>query len=154
MVFSRAKGPVALDAVKEVLLFVFSGLFLTAVSVIVSGKFAAKVFPLGFLDTDEFNVNLIVIRLKAKGDEVSLGFCLFILSMVITVWCGGPAAYEVFRRQSGIDVGQWNSLCILASVLCLFESILIYSLSRLLKPRPLVSNKERDEVIEKLKNGQ
>ncbi|MBP2161782.1 MULTISPECIES: hypothetical protein [Asticcacaulis] len=146
------KAKELISGAMEILYFIFSWIVLLTISVIISGKFAAKAFPVGFIGDDKIAINIVILKMKATGDEVALGFSIFILCLAASVIFGGGAAYEYFKIHSGIDVGQWNSLCVISSAACLTISIFAYLISKLLVPPRVISGTERQEMIEKLKN--
>jgi hypothetical protein len=141
-----------LSTATGILHFIFSWIVLLTISIIISGKFAAKAFPMGFMGDDKFVIDVYMLKLKATGDEVTLGFSFFIVCLVACIFFGGVSAYEFFKLHSGIDIGQWNSLCVISSGACLLLSILMFFLSKLLRSPRLVSEKEREELIKRLKN--
>ena len=142
----------AINLVRDVLAFLLSWVVLAAIAIIVSGKLVAKRFPLGFDDDADFRIPLIIFHLRARGDEVSLGLILFILTLAFSIVAGGPAAYEFFKRQSGIDVGQWNSLCVIASFTSVMIALLIYMVAPLFRGQPIVDEAEREETLRRSKD--
>lgn len=143
----------AISLVQDVLAALLSWIVLAAISIIVSGKLIAKRFPLGFDDEADFRIPLVIFRLRARGDEVSLGLIVFILTLALAVTVGGKEAYEFFRRQSGIDVGQWNSLCVIASFLSVFIALLIYMMAPLLRGQPVIKGADRAEAMQRLEDN-
>jgi hypothetical protein len=107
--------------VQGLLAVLFSWIVLLGISVIISGKLVAQHIVLNFSDEDVFSINLIFFKVRARGDEVSLGFILFLLCFGIVLVFGGQGAYLYFKTQAGIDIGHWNSMCAISSLLCIFE---------------------------------
>jgi hypothetical protein len=136
-----------IEQTKALLLAVFSWVILTATGVIVSGKLLARRIPLGVGSTDLFSINLVAFRIKATGDEVVLGLLLFGLALGSVVWFGGLKTYQFFRLQTGLDVGQWNSLCVVASFYATIVSTIIWVAAPLFGAKPLINSKERDAQI-------
>src|SRR6202035_1154143 len=86
----------AIDAAQSLITFIFSWVVLLGISVIIAGKLTAKYMALDIGGDDLFSINLIAFRIKAKGDEVSLGFVIFVLSLVFVILTGGRSSYEIF----------------------------------------------------------
>jgi hypothetical protein len=145
------------SSIQSILTTLFSWAVLAALSVIISGKLLAKRIPAGFNDAALFNIPLGIFRLEAKGDEVSLGIIMFIFSFTGCIIFGGKAAYELFREQAGIDIGQWNSLVVISSFLAVIVSTALCLILSRFAGQPVVDRQERKDVLEKLEdmsNGQ
>src|SRR4051794_17170374 len=112
MTCMREGAAANLGLLQDVITFLLSWLALAAIAIIVSGKLIAKRMPLGLNDDALFRMPLIFFDLRARNDEVSLGLISFILSLAVCIGLGGKSAYLFFRENAGIDVGQWNSLCV------------------------------------------
>src|SRR5688572_11292020 len=93
-----------IDAAQALITFVFSWVILLGVSVIIAGKLVAKHFVLNLGPDDLFSINLVAFRIRAKGDEVSLGFVVFVIALVIVILGGGKQSYEIFKDRAGIDI--------------------------------------------------
>jgi hypothetical protein len=140
----------AIQALKAVLAFILSWIGLTAISIIISGKLIARRIPLGFLEEDVFNINLIFFKLKSKGDEVSLGLIVFISNLGGWVIFGGPSAYEFFKIHAGIDVGQWNSLCIISSFASICIAFVFFAISGWATGVPVIAARGRATMLERI----
>lgn len=141
-----------LDVLQTVLIFLFSWVVLLGISVIVTGKIAARHFSMGIDLSDEFKINIYIINIKARGDEVSLGFLIFSVFLFLTILIGGADAYAFFRSRSGIDIGHWNSLCMVASFLSLIFSACLIIYFRVSSHGPIISPADRKELMEQIKN--
>jgi hypothetical protein len=141
----------ALDVSKEVLGFVFSWIVLLGIGVIVSGKLAGQHFILGFSDEDSFSINVVAFRIRARGDEVSLGFLFFFLCLGLVVIFGGADAYTYFKSHAGIDIGHWNSICVISSFLSIVVAVVLWIMRAMFGYQPIVNGKERIKQIEQLK---
>jgi hypothetical protein len=138
-------------AVEQALAIFFSWGVLAAISIIISGKLLGSRFALGFVAEDRFRIPLLIFDIRARGDQVSLGSLTFIFSLTVWVCFGGAGAYQFFKRQTGLDIGQWNSLCAIAAVFAMFVSLAIYIVAPLLGRQPVIGQGARDDVISKLK---
>jgi hypothetical protein len=146
----------SIHLVQEALAVFFSWFILAAVAIIISGKLLAKRFSMGFVQEDKFRIPLLIFDIRARGDEVSLGLLAFLGSFAVWLIFGGKNAYEFFRDHAGIDIGQWNSLCVMASFSALFLCLIMFIVAPLVGSQPVVSEEIRAEVIsklERLKNG-
>jgi hypothetical protein len=139
-----------LQLIGEALLFLFSWIVLAAIAIIISGKLIAKRVPLGFVEGDRFRINLVIFDMKARGDEVSLGFIVFIMSLSLCIVFGGKGAYLFFKAQSGIDIGQWSSLCAISSFLSIFCAVLIWTAALFVKGAPVVDQGARQEMLDRV----
>ncbi len=138
-------------AVQGLIVVILSWMVLVALAIIISGKLVVKRFPFGLKDDALFSIPLHYFKIKATGDEVSVGFLLFILSLGLAVIFGGVPAYQFFRQQAGIDIGQWNSLCVIACFFSLLFATFVFLLVPVFKSEPLVSDKDRKEVNDRLR---
>jgi hypothetical protein len=141
-----------IEFARQIFVFIISWVVLTAISIIISGKFAAKIIRIGLSGDDQFLINLIWLKLKSTKDEVVLGFAFFIVAFVIVFILGGEGAYDFFKKHSGLDIGQWNSLCVMSALLCASFCFILYLISLLFKKSPIITNEERKSIIEKLSN--
>lgn len=137
--------------IEQALAVFFSWFVLAAISIIISGKLLGSRFALGFVNEDRFRIPLGIFDIRARGDQVSLGALTFIFSLTIWVCFGGAEAYSFFKRQSGLDIGQWNSLCAIAAVFTMFIALVIYIAAPFVARQPVITQSARDEVIDKLK---
>lgn len=140
----------AIAQVQRAILGVFSWILLMAVGVIISGKLLALRIPLRLKSDDLFSINLLLFKLRASGDEVSLGLATFILTLGPVVVLGGSAAYGFFREHTGLEIGQWNSLCAISSFFSIVVATAVWILASLIRGQPLISAEERAEQIKKL----
>jgi hypothetical protein len=137
---------------------VFSWAVLATASIIISGLLLARRFPLTFVQEGKLIIPLWVFELKAQRDQVILGVMAFILALTCVVCLGGPSAYQFFRIQAGIDIGQWNSLCVIASSLTMICSLITFIVTPLLSgASPVITDMERASIISRIQelgNGQ
>lgn len=129
---------------------VFSTAALTAIAVLFSGKLIARRIRINLPETDVFSLNLGILRIRAQGDEVACGFLMFILAVAATAAVGGEPAYLFFKSRSGIDLGQWSSLCAIAGLVSVIVSIAVWAIAPLFRVRPLLSGEERSAQIAKI----
>jgi hypothetical protein len=130
---------------------IFSWAVLATASIIISGSLLAARFPLAFVKQGKLLIPLGVLSLRADKDQVYLGLMSFIFSLSFTVIFGGATAYKYFVNQAGIDVGQWNTLCIIASAFCLVFSLMIYIAIPLFdRSSPILSSSQRTKMLERL----
>jgi len=133
--------------------FVFSWIILLGAGVILSGKILAKHWPLNLTENDLFTINIVLFRLTAKGDQVALGLIVFALSLGGSVIFGGQPAYELFKSHSGLDIGQWNSICFIASLVSVaISTFLHFSFILLGGAAPVVTPKERSNQLKRLRH--
>ena len=142
-------GDVIADA-QALLTFVFSWIVLLGIGVIVSGKLTAQHIVLGLGEDDLFSINLVAFRIRAKGDEVSLGFVLYFFCLVAVIVLGGPEAYTILKERAGLDIGHWNSICVIASFLSIISAALLRIMRPVLTRAPIVTDSERTAIIKKL----
>lgn len=142
-----------IDFFQSVLAALLSWIFLAAISIIISGKLISKRLPIGIRDDSIFVINLKVFQIGAKGEEVSTGFIAFILSLSFCIIFGGADAYESFRAKSGVDIGHWNSLCVIASFLSLLLATTICILAPFLKGAPVINAEDRRETLDRLEDS-
>ena len=128
----------------------FSWFVFAAVSIIISGKLLGSRFVMGFVQEDRFRVPLGIFDIRARGDQVSLGLLAFLASFAVWVCFGGEAAYHFFKRQAGLDLGQWNSLCVLASFSALLVSFVIYVIAPFFGVQPVINSKTRSDLVNRL----
>lgn len=138
---------ISLDFVQSVIAALLSWLVLAGISIIISGKLISLRLPIGIRDDSNFHIPLVIFTIRAKGEEVTSGFLSFILSLVSCIFLGGKGAYSLFKDQAGVDIGQWNSLCVMASFLSLFVATLICIFVPFMRGAPLISKKDRSETL-------
>jgi hypothetical protein len=116
-----------------------------------TGKLTAKHWTIGATSDDIFSINLYVFKIRASGDEVSFGFVIFVLSLAGVIWFGGEDLYLLFKARSGLNIGHWNSMCVVASFISVLVAVLIY-LYFLWSTRgpPIIPPTHRAEQIEQL----
>lgn len=139
-----------IDVIRDGLVFVLSWIVLTAIAIIISGKLLAKRMPLGFFNDDVFDINLGLLKLKSRGDEVSLGFIVFIFHLCVFIIFGGKPIYTFFKTQAGIDIGQWNSLCIVSSFASILLAFIFYAISGWLKGVPILEPVNRTQMVDRM----
>ncbi len=139
--------PDVVHTVLQVIAAVFSWSVLMAIGVILSGKFLAKRVSVGFGPSDRFSINLLILKIGAHGDEVALGFASFWIALFLVMALGGSDLYRYFVERSGIDIGQWNSLCLIASFLAVIWSIIVWVLGFIPNRVPLITAEERRDQI-------
>ena len=132
------------------LLWLLSWLPLSAIGIIVSGKFLAQRIPLGLGEKDVFDFNLVVFRIRATGDAVSLGFVVFILMIGIVSFVFGKGTELYLSEKAGLDIGLWNSNCAAAAFFSIIVSILFYIFAPFILPKPIIDKQDRDEQIRRL----
>lgn len=137
---------------EKIIHFIFSWVVLLPVSVIIAGKLLGKYMVLGFSTEDRFVVNVYFFVIRAKGDEVTLGLTIFIIALSFVIFFGGPEAYEIFKLRAGLDIGQWNSMCVIASAFSLAGSVLVSICLARFGPSPVVSTGEREKQLKKLRD--
>lgn len=140
----------SIEQVIEVVEVIFSWVILMPIAVIISGKLIAETTTHSSKQDDFFSINLLFFRIRAKGDEVMWGFAVFILVMGLTVVLGGPAAYDFFKFKTGLDIGHWNSLCVIAAFFSVVISLILWFAVPFLRSSPVISAQDRNAQIEKL----
>lgn len=126
---------------------ILSWIILAAIAIIISGKLISKRVPIGIFDEAKFEIPLLIFHIEARGEEVTTGFVSFILSLFLCIFLGGNQAYLLFKEQAGVDIGQWNSLCVIASFLSLLVATIICIVAPFVKGSPVIQQKDRAEVI-------
>lgn len=140
----------SIEQIIEVVEAVFSWVILMPIAVIISGKLVAETTIRSSKEEDFFTINLMFFRIRAKGDEVMWGFAVFILVMGLTVGFGGPAAYDFFKLNTGLDIGHWNSLCVIAAFFSVIISLALWLAVPFLRSSPVISAQDRNAQIKKL----
>lgn len=138
------------DAVRTLITAIFSAVILTAIGVIISGKLLAQRIPLNIKCGDKFNINLIVIKLSAKDDEVSLGFIAFIFILSMTILFGGEQASNAFQHKAGIDIGHWPSLCAISAFISIILSMILWIFGAFFPFTVFISDEDRKNQIDRL----
>jgi hypothetical protein len=106
------------EFISDALKFIFSWLVLMPIAIIVSGRLYSRVFYLGGTSRQLFRIHVPpVLDVSATDDEVILGFTGLILCLLFVGLPLGPIAYDLIKRQLGIDPGQFDSLCVFSSFL-------------------------------------
>ncbi|HEX8696444.1 MAG TPA: hypothetical protein VF746_28755 [Longimicrobium sp.] len=124
-----AASPPDVISIEGILRFVFSGLVLMAISVILSGKFLAQRIKLPVRSSQLFQIPLPgILKIGATDDEVILGFTGLIITLLATGSLFGKRAHVFFSNNFGIDPGQFNSLCILSAFLAVIWSFVLFLL--------------------------
>ena len=139
--------PISLAFVQSIIAALLSWLVLAGISIIISGKLISLRLPIGIRDDSNFHIPLVIFTIRAKGEEVTSGFLSFILSLISCIFLGGRGAYNLFKDQAGVDIGQWNSLCVMASFLSLLVATLICIVVPFLRGAPLISERDRSETL-------
>jgi hypothetical protein len=142
----------SIEQIIEVVEVIFSWVILMPIAVIISGKLVAETTVRSSKEDDFLSINLLFFRIRATGDEVMWGFAVFILVMGSTVGFGGPAAYDFFKLNTGLDIGHWNSLCVIAAFFSVIVSLALWLVVPYLRSSPVISAQDRNAQIEKLKS--
>lgn len=106
----------------------FNGYILSFVSIILSGKLLTQI--------PAFRINLVrgrciirfftyLIDMSACGDEVIVGIGSFISVLFLTALLGGIKVQIILLECFGIEVPQFESLCIFSSFLLLIISFVL-----------------------------
>jgi hypothetical protein len=147
-----------LDYLSSSFQFIFSFLVVPALAVIVSGILLATRlnlstrFRLNRGATDVFGIPIPgLFSFQAVGDEVTWGFAVYFLNFAIISGFAGHAAYLFFLSHFGIDIGPWDSLCILSSLSSVVISVLIFIFGALRLPVRSQSV-DRDKQIDRIAN--
>ena len=137
----------AVELVQPILTALLTWVFLAAISIIISGKLISQRLPIGIQDEATFVIPLLIFKIRARGEEVTTGFVAFILSLIVRIFLGGASAYTLFKEQAGVDIGQWNSLCVIASFLSLLVATVICIVVPFFKGTPLINQQDRNETL-------
>lgn len=111
---------------------VFSWVVLMPIAVILTGKILAKLIRFSVGTKQLFRIPLKHVVVQATGGEVVLGFAAFIVTLLLMGVIAGPGAYELVKKNYGIDPGHFNALCMLSSFVSVAVSFGIFLLGRLL----------------------
>lgn len=123
---------------------------LTGVGVIISGKLMAYRWPLAMGSDDFFKINILILKLKAGGDQVFWGFTIFVPTLGLVILFGGVSAYNFFKLNSGIDIGHWSSMCAIASFFSVVLSSILALIAPIMTSVPIIKNSERKKQLDKL----
>jgi len=109
-----------------VLKFIFSGLLLAAASIVFGGQWLARCLHLPRDPKAKFTISIPrVLTIEATGHEVGLGFTGFIATLLVISMSAGAQAYQLTKDRLGVDLGQFNSLCVLSAFTMLVWSSLV-----------------------------
>jgi hypothetical protein len=122
------------------------------IAVIITGVLLSKAFDLKAESGDqEFKVGIPkVLKMRAIGDQAVFGFALFIIALLVLGLTAGKAAYTLFKRQFGIDPGQFDALCILSSFACVAVASVILLATNLTRRYSVKSARSLVEEHERL----
>jgi hypothetical protein len=134
---SRLQGTPDQLTIEAVLRFIFSGLVLMAISVIICGKFLAQRIRLSVRSRQIFRIPLVILHISATDDEVILGFTGLIITLALTGSAFGKQGHLFFVDRFGIDPGQFNSLCILSAFLAVVWSFALFLILGVRSQSPL-----------------
>jgi hypothetical protein len=131
---------------EDVLKFFFSGLLLAAVAIILGGQWLAQCLNLSKRSDAFFRVPLPgIFRVEARGNEVGIGLTAFVAVFLLIALPAGEQAYSVVRTRIGIDLGQFDSLCVLSAFVTLVTSFVVFLVvvRPWIGPDPLVDEQQR-----------
>jgi len=140
----------AVSAVSDVLVAIFSWLFLAAIGLIVSGELMARRIPLGIQGDARFRIDMYLFRIEALKDAVYWGFMLFVPTLGLVIWLGGHSAYDFLKSHAGLDIGQWHSLCAISSCFSIVIATACWFAIPIMTSSPIISETHRSEQIRKL----
>jgi hypothetical protein len=143
------------NIIQTFILFIFSWIIIMPTAVILSGKLLAPRLKLPAWSEQTFDIKIPPIgptmyRVNANNGEVVVGLSSFLLCLLILAMTAGPAAYEKFRINFGIDPGHFNSLCVFSSLIqisCCFIIFIAGSLPFFVTDKAVT---ERDRIISNL----
>lgn len=137
-----------LETIRTVVIYIFSWFILLSVAVIVSGKLLAKTITLTVRGSQEFFINLWLLRIKSTDDEVILGFTGFIITLLILAGLRGAAIYELVKNEFGVDPGHFYAVCMFCSFVTVAWSFLMFVLTTFRGPKDDSTSTERDRLID------
>jgi hypothetical protein len=136
----------AMHLLQDFLLFFFSGLLLAAVAIILGGQWLANCLNIPRTPKALFRIPLPgFFTVEARGNEVGLGITGFVLTLLSIALPAGKEAYAIVKERIGVDLGQFNSLCVLSAFITLVWTFLIYLLLKRpwSGPDPLLEEQQR-----------
>jgi hypothetical protein len=142
------------DTIRRLIEFLFSGLVLAYVAIIVSGKLLASAFPGRRLPGQSLRLPLFIMNFQAENDEVIFGMTSFILTLLLTAFLGGPDFYFLFVKRFGLDAGQFNTLCIASAFFSVIWSASLYVLTARLSRPADAYGAEHEEMLKKIQQKQ
>ncbi|MSQ48574.1 MAG: hypothetical protein EXR78_09385 [Deltaproteobacteria bacterium] len=132
------------DLLTQAVKVIFSWAILMPIAVIVSGKLLSQRFSLSGKYDDQFNIRIPgILRIRSTNQEVILGFAGFLLSLLVLGCVFGAHVYDFVKSHFGVDPGQFNSLCILSSLLTVLWSSTLYVLTAAAPPDPASAERDR-----------
>lgn len=127
--------------------FIFSSVAMTAIAVIYCGKWLGECLQVSKPHEALFRIPLPgVFRVEATGADVGLGLTGFGLTLLASAVAFGAAVDRFVAARMGLDLGQWNALCLTSSLGALTWSFLLFLLLR----RPWGSDALVDEQMRRL----
>lgn len=114
-----------MDELGAYIQFLFSWVLLTPLSIILSGKLIAKNLILNFDTEQVFVIKIPILRLSAQGDEAIIGFTGYLFVFFIIGMAFGQIATDVFEKNFGLQIGQYNALACISALSFLFVSVLL-----------------------------
>jgi hypothetical protein len=142
---TEEKATELINALTPLLLFIFSWVLMLPIGVIISGIFLGSLLQIATPDDTRFTIPLYILRIEARTGQVVAGFYAYLLTFVLVVIFGGAALYEFIKRESGLDPGHFNALCVTSSILsALWTSIPFVLATYLLKPRTIAASTHLD----------
>lgn len=137
----------AIDTITAVVKVLFSWVLLLPIAVIVSGKLLARTFRLPRQTGQDFNIRIPgVLRVRARNEEVVLGFALFLSLFFITSVFAGKAVYKLSTESFGVDLGQFTALCVFCSFEAVILTCFLLSITSLNSAR--LAHKKKDPIVE------
>jgi hypothetical protein len=137
----------AIEVIQQILKFVFSGLVLGYIAIIVTGKLLAHAFPGRRMTGQWLRLPLYIVNINAENEEVILGMAGFITTLVLVALLGGEVFYAFFVRRIGFDLGQFNTLCTASAFFSVIWSAVIYVCSAVLGGGQIVYTAEHQNIL-------
>lgn len=117
----------------EIVRFIFSWVILTAIAVIVSGKFLAKHLKLQVRSRQQLRIPIPgILLIEATDDEVITGFAGFFATLFLLAIFSGSDARSFLLARFGVDPGgQFDALVVLSSFSTVLWSFVLYLVLRI-----------------------
>mgnify|MGYP000280054101 CR=1 FL=1 len=135
------------DEITALISQILSVPFMAFISIILSGTMLRRVLP-PLAAQGEMKLPTFILRIGVHGDGAAYGLLFFILSLVFSFITVPQSAHQSFMEKSGLTLKPWLFFVVVAAVLSLVISTVIFFLIEALIYNPILSRVERERQLE------